>query len=312
MKHAWRLLLACLLLGGCNATQDVAPDRVPRFAAPTGNAPRVALVLGSGGPRGFAHIGVLKVLDENGIHPDLVVGSSVGAMVGALYASGTSGAELERLAREINVLEFFEFRMLGGRQATGAAIQAYVNQHVGGKPLEALRTPFVATATRMSDHNIALFNKGDTGLAVRASSASPGQFEPVRIGGQLYTDGDEASPVPIRAARALGAKFVIAVDVSAFERDTPEGVPREWVEKDARRARQVERESPAADIVLHPDIGYYAGHNEEYRLRVIDLAERYAREQLPAIRAAFAHAGIAIPKSQTASTQRIPAGEASR
>jgi NTE family protein len=305
------MLLAALLLAGCNTSVDVAPGRLPRFV-PQAQAPRVALVLGSGGPRGFAHIGVLKVLYENGIRPDLVVGSSVGAMVGALYADGKTPAQLEALARDINVMEFFELRMLGGQLGTGGAIQTYVNQHVEGKPIEALRTRFVATATRASDHGIALFNHGDTGLAVRASSASPGQFEPVRIGDQLYMDGDEASPVPIRVARALGAHLVIAVDVSAFERDTPEGVPREWIEKDARRARQVALESPQADILLHPNIGYYAGHNEEYRRRVIELAENYTREQLPAIRAAFARAGIPVDKSQTASIARMPAGEASR
>ena len=125
-------------------------------------------------------------------------------------------------------------------------------------------------------------------------------------------DGDEASPVPIRAARALGAQLVIAVDVSAFERDAPAGVPREWVEKDARRARQVERESAEADVLLHPNIGYYAGHDAAYRRRVIDLGERYAREQVPAIRAAFARAGIPLGRDQTASTGRIPSGEASR
>ena len=307
MKRRWLQLAAAALLAACTG-DDVPSERLPRFEAPAA-PPQVALVLGSGGPRGFAHIGVLKVLEESGIRPDLVIGSSVGAMGGALYAAGMGAGELERLARDINVMEFFEFRMLGGRPATGSTIQAYMNARVEGKPIEALRTPFVAGATRVSDGKLVLFNRGDTGLAVRASSASPGQFEPVRIGDELYVDGDESSPVPIRAARALGAKFVIAVDVSAYERDTPSGVPREWVEKDARRARQVGLEAPAADVLLHPNIGYYAGHNEEYRRRVIELAERQTREQLPAIRAALARAGIA---PQSASTIRIPAAEASR
>ncbi len=155
-----------------------------------------------------------------------------------------------------------------------------------------------------------LFNRGDTGLAVRASGASPGQFEPVRIGSDMYVDGDEESPVPIRAARRLGAKVVIAVDVSAYVADTPPGVPEQWREKDARRARQVESEAPAADILIHPDIGYYAGHDEAYRHRVIAIAERVAREKLPEIRAVLARAGWSPP--QNVSTARMPAGEASR
>ncbi|HEX4779490.1 MAG TPA: patatin-like phospholipase family protein [Usitatibacter sp.] len=294
--RAAALVLAFSLLG-CDDS-NVAPERLPRFVQPTGPAPRVALVLGSGGPRGFAHIGVLKALDEAGIKPDIIVGSSVGAMVGALYASGISAAELEKLAYQINVMEFFEFRMVTGGLATGSAIQTYVNEKVKRAPLEQLRIPFVAAATRVSDGKIAIFNHGDTGLAVRASSASPGQFEPVRIGTETYVDGDESSPVPIRVARRLGAKIVIAVDVSAYAQDTPAGVPESWVEKDARRARQVAAEAPQADIVIHPDIGYYAGHTEAYRRQVIEIAERVAKEKIPAIQAAL--------------TARMPAADASR
>jgi NTE family protein len=285
---------------------------MPRFEPATGAVPRVALVLGSGGPRGFAHIGVLKVLEENGVHPDLIVGSSVGAMVGALYAAGLNAGELEALSRSLNVMEFFEMRMLSGGLASGSKVQSYVNDKVGGAPIEGLRLRFAAAATRISDGRLALFNHGDTGLAVRASSASPGQFEPVKIGSDSYVDGDEASPVPIRAARQLGAKLVIAVDVSAYEKDTPPGVPQSWIDKDARRARQVAAEAPEADILLHPNIGYYAGADEKYRTRVTELAERYAREQLPAIRAAYARVGLAWPSAQAASTARSPSGEASR
>ena len=321
MNPLARALASCLAFGlaGCNITAHVPKEREPRFVAPAGPAPRVALVLGSGGPRGFAHIGVLKALDDAGIRPDIVIGSSVGAMVGALYAGGMSARELERLAYEINVLEFFEFRALGGGLATGGTIQNYVNGKVDNRAIEELKIPFVAAATRLADGKVALFNHGDTGLAVRASGASPGQFEPVRIGGELYVDGDEASPVPIRAARQLGAKVIIAVDVSAFAADTPTIAPREWIVKDERRARQVAAEAAEADVLVHPNIGYYAGHTEPYRRQVIAIAERATREQIPAIQAALARGGVpqrhsadAAPPPQNASMARIPAGEASR
>jgi len=220
--------------------------------------------------------------------------------------------ELERMAHQLNVMEFFDLRSLAGGLSSGKAIQAYVNEKVGNRSIEALPTRFAAAATRLSDHKLVLFNHGDTGLAVRASSASPGQFEPVQVGDQFYVDGDEASPVPIRAARALGARFVIAVDVSAFEKDTPAGVPQEWIDKDARRLRQITKEASEADVILHPNIGYYAGYKEAYRKHVIDVAEQYTREQLPTIRAKFATAGLALEAPQTASTDLIPSGRASR
>ena len=321
MKAFARALVSCLAFGlaGCNITGHVSKEREPRFVASAGPAPRVALVLGSGGPRGFAHIGVLKALDDAGIRPDIVIGSSVGSMVGALYAGGMSARELERLAYEINVLEFFEFRALTGGLATGGTIQNYVNGKVDNRAIEELKIPFVAAATRLADGKLALFNHGDTGLAVRASGASPGQFEPVRIGEQLYIDGDEASPVPIHAARQLGATVVIAVDVSAFSEDTPKSAPREWVAKDERRARQVAAEAAEADVLIHPNIGYYAGHTEPYRRQVIAIAERVAREQVPAIQAALARHVVpstqsaqGAPAPQNASMARIPVGEASR
>ena len=312
MATRLRGVAACLTLAlaGCNLGGDVPGERLPRFVEPQGPQPRVALVLGSGGPRGFAHIGVLKALEDSGVRPDLIIGSSVGAMVGALYAGGLSARELERRAYDISLLDLFEFRQLTGGLATGTAIQNYVNRCVEGKPIDRLMLPFVAAATRARDGQLALFNAGDTGFAVRASSATPGQFEPVRIGAELYIDGDEASPVPIRVARRLGARVVIAVDVSAYLADTPSGAPREWVVKDERRARQIAAEAPEADILLHPNIGYFAGHTEAYRRNMIAIAEGFTRERLPAIQAALARAGV--PADQKVSTARTPAGEASR
>ena len=183
MIRPWAAL-ACAALAACAPAPEVPPERLPRFEAPAGPAPRLALVLGSGGPRGFAHIGVLKVLDEAGIHPDLVVGSSVGAMVGALYASGMDARALERLAYDVNLLDFFEMRMLGGRLATGGTVQTYVDERIGGAPDRAAAHRLRRRGDAAARRRLVIFNRGDAGLAVRASSASPGQFEPVRIGAE--------------------------------------------------------------------------------------------------------------------------------
>ena len=286
------LLGTALITSACNLIEpNVPPDRLPRYE-PDKVHPRVALVLGSGGPRGFAHIGVLKALEDAGIHPDLIVGSSVGAMVGALYAAGYDARSLERMAYDINLFDFLEVSMIWGGPASGRAVQAYVNKAVGGRTIEQLKTRFAAVATRLPDRKLVIFNRGDIGLAVRASGASPGEFQVVKFGGQQYIDGDELSPVPIRAARAWGARFVIAVDVSAYASTTPPGVPQSWIDKDARRARQIAAEAPQADVMLHPDIGYYAGFDEDYRRHVIAVAEAYTRAHMAQIRAALAAKGL--------------------
>ena len=293
MICAFRFVLAILLLSNAacfGPSEESAGKRAPRFEPPRSGVapPRVALVLGSGGHRGFAHIGVLKALSESGIRPDLIIGSSVGAVVGSFYAGGMSAAEIEKLAYSMNSIELFELKTLVGRPATGSKVQDFVNEHIQGRAIEELPIAFAAAATRVRDSSLVLFNRGDTGIAVRASAASPDEFEPVRISGEAYVDGDVASPVPIRAARRMGARVVIAVDVSAYVEKTPAGVPSEWVEKDARRAKQIAAEAPEADVLIHPDIVYYARRTEAYRRRVIAIAYETARERMPAVLAAVA------------------------
>lgn len=309
LRVALGIALAALV-GACEAP-TVAPDNLPRFVTPREAAPRVALVLGSGGPRGFAFVGVIKVLEEIGVKPDLIVGTSVGAMVGSLYASGLDAAALEKLVYDMNMLEFFEMKWITGGVASGGAVQSFVTTQLRGRPIEKLPIPLAVVATRLKDRQLVVFNAGDTGLAVRASSADPESYEPVRVGSELYVDGDLLSPVPIRAARRLGAQMVIAVDVSAFLDDTPQDAPREWFEKDKRRTLQVAAEVPEANVYLHPNIGYYAGSNEAYRRRVIAAAEAYTRSKIPEIRAALARAGVTTT-AQSTETARMPAGEASR
>ena len=132
-----------------------------------------------------------------------------------------------------------------------------------------------------------IFTKGNTGAAVRASSATPGQFAPVRIRGIEYHDGDEAQPVPIRVARELGASIVIAVDVSAYLERTPTSAPDAWRVRDRKRTALIERDRPLADVFIHPDLDYYAGMSEGYRLMCIKRGEAAAREALPRIREAL-------------------------
>ena len=294
IKSASVAMLAATVFGCGAGDDDYREADAPRFAAYPADAPkpRVAFVLGSGGPRGFAHIGALKVLEAEGIRPDLIVGASVGAMVGAMYAAGHSAAAIEQIALNLNMLSLIDFSaMLRGKRIGGASIARFVNGNVDGKMIEQFPIRFAAIAVRARDGALTAFNRGNPGIAVRASSAIPGNFEPVRILGVEYIDGDELTPLPIKVARELGAQIVIAVNVSEYMEDTPPGVPQEWVTKGWRRARAVAAEAPLADAIIHPNTGYYTDVRYEYRVRSIATAEAATRAMLPQIRKAIARAG---------------------
>jgi NTE family protein len=295
-RRAWlgtwpAALFAAAGLGGCGFEEDYRGPDAPRFVPPPPERahPRIALVLGSGGPRGFAHVGALKVLEEEGVRPDLVVGASVGAMVGAMLASGHTAGEVEKVALDLNVLSLVDLAALfRGRKVGGAAIARFVAENVGGRTIEEFPLGFAAVAVRAADGALTIFNHGNAGIAVRASSAIPGRFDPVRIEGVDYIDGDELTPLPIRVARELGARVVIAVNVSEYMEDTPPGVPQEWITKGWRRAHAVEAEAPLADVVIHPNTGYYTDVRHDYRVRSIATAAAATREAMPRIRAAIA------------------------
>lgn len=198
-------LSACASLGGSKA------DEVPPL--------KVALVLGGGAARGFAHIGVIKALEAQGIVPDLVVGTSAGAVVGSLYAAGLNGFELQKLALEIEENQFSDWSLPDRGVLKGEALQNFINKAVGNRPLEKLPRSLAVVATDLASGEPVAFRTGNTGMAVRASSAVPGVFQPTQINGRDYVDGGLVSPVPVRTAREMGATFVIAVDISARPRD---------------------------------------------------------------------------------------------
>lgn len=235
-------IVAALLAGLVSACASLSLDR-PRLEPPSARAivpmkserPLVALALGSGGSRGFAHIGVIKALEAAGIKPDIVAGTSSGAIVAALYASGLSGVELERMAIELDENALIDFALFGQGWVRGEALQEFVNRTIGNLPIERLAKPFAVVATDAKSGRMVVFNRGDTGLAVRASSSVPNLFIPPVIGGVAYLDGGLTSPVPVSVARAMGADFVIAVDITRWK-------AREIAEEDLRKA----------DVVIRP------------------------------------------------------------
>ena len=237
INNFWRVVLLgplAALLVACGSA-PVLPPSVPAQDKPiTSEAPvapaerrqaRIGLALGGGAARGFAHVGVIQVLEEAGLHPQLVTGTSAGSLVAALYASGKNSHDLRRVAETMEEAEITDWMMpiLNRGALRGEALARYVNTQVGGKSIEQMKIPLGIVATDLRTGEAVTFRRGNTGSAVRASSAVPAVFQPVRIGEREYVDGGLVSPVPVKQAREMGANFVIAVDISSDPEGNPAG-----------------------------------------------------------------------------------------
>ncbi|MBQ5941222.1 MULTISPECIES: patatin-like phospholipase family protein [unclassified Massilia] len=218
-------LIACaaLLLAACGSTPTTPPTAPAAPVAQAAPLPpkkiKIGLALGGGAARGFAHIGVIKALEAQGIVPEIVVGTSAGSVVGALYASGLNGFALQKTALQMDEATISDWALPFFNRSSGVlkgeALQSYVNKAVSNVPMEKLKIRFGAVATDLKSGQPILFNRGNTGMAVRASSAVPSVFQPVSIGGKTYVDGGLVAPVPVRFVREMGADFIIAVNISS-------------------------------------------------------------------------------------------------
>ena len=259
--------------------------------------PHLALVLGGGGPRGFAHIGVLKVLEQEGIVPDLIVGSSMGSLIAALYGADPNAARLEARALQMNPrLYWRDLTLVRSPYLKGDLIENLVREAVGAKSLAALTIPVVAVVTDVRTGAPVAFTDGDAPAAVRASTAIPGTFKRVRIASREYFDGDISGPVPVRTARSLGARVVIAVDVMSRPNDMPEEM-RDYPDlmlSDFYRYAINLRDLEQADVVIAPRLGYYSGWSREKHLHDIAAAESATHAALPEIRKALRAGDAAV------------------
>lgn len=286
------LLLLTVALAGC------APVRKPPPVAPP--PPRklvVGLALGGGAAKGFAHIGVIKMLEASGIHVDVVAGTSAGSVVGALYASGMDAFAMQQAAISLDEASIRDVRLFSGGLVQGRKLQDYVDGLVRQRPLERLRLPFAAVATELETGQRKVFRQGDTGQAVRASCSVPGVFEPAAIGGRHYVDGGVVSPVPVDAARELGADFVIAVDISARSDGTlPDDmfgiVGRSVVIMGQHLGAQ---ELARADVVIRPRVNDIGAADFAQKERAIMEGEKAALAAMPLVRARLAAAQLAPP-----------------
>ena len=293
-------LLAVAAAVALGAACALTPDSYKGAAAPRAEAivpfksarPVLGLALGGGGARGFAHIGVIKALEDAGIVPDVVTGASSGAVIAALYAGGHDGRRLTEIARDLNRTDLVDFVLIGRGWVRGEALQDFVNRMVGDRPIERLARPFAVVATAAKSGRMTVFNRGNTGLAVRASASVPELFIAPVIEGEEFVDGGLTSPVPVKVARAMGADVVIAVDVSWFAQVRGRDPAGDGMARYGRSVRYglLNDELAAADVVVSPRTVPTRMLDFEQKEANIAAGEEAARAVLPDLKAALARA----------------------
>lgn len=256
----------------------------------TSRKPVIGLALGAGAARGFAHVGVIKALEAQGIRPDLVVGSSAGSVIAALLASGASGNDLNRLALNLDEATIADwglpFAGKFGGLIKGDALQNMINREVQNKSIEQMRISLGIVATELQSGKGVLFRSGNTGMAVRASCSVPGVFQPAVINGKEYVDGGLVAPVPASYARQMGATLVIAVNISSEpvhqNASGTLGVMQQTISIMQRSINQYELKS--ADIVITPHLKQMSSGDFKSRNAAILAGEVATQEQMSAIK----------------------------
>lgn len=289
-------LMACLagaLLSGCASGPSVPSVSEPAVgaSAPLKRPPRIGLALGGGAARGFAHVGVIQVLEEAGIRPALVAGTSAGSLVAAFYASGKTGAQLQQAAEAMEEATFADWTLpiFSRGILRGDALAKYVHTQVGGRLIEDMPLSLGIVATDLNSGQGVLFQRGDTATAVRASSAVPAIFQPVRISGREYVDGGLVSPVPVRYARQMGADLVVAVDISSLPEGNAAGDTLQiLLQTFTIMGKSINGlELREAEVVVRPALNGMASSDFGARRRAIEAGRAAMQQLLPQLRAAI-------------------------
>jgi len=254
--------------------------------------PKIGLVLGGGGARGFAEIGVLRVLEQEKIPIDVVVGTSVGSLIGAIYADSGRVLDAEFIAISITEEDLFDFRafsFFSGGFVKGEKLESFLNTRLRSKNIENMKIPYGAVAVDLRTGQAMLFDRGPVARAVHASCAIPGVFVPVEIGGKIFVDGGVTDPIPVDFAIKKGADVVIAVAISPA---LPPVAPRNPIEVAFHAITIMSSEigvlgARNADVVINPDVGNVAYDDFTQKKRLIEAGEKAARAALPAIREAI-------------------------
>jgi NTE family protein len=282
--------IACLFLGmvlillsACALKQTPAMAPVVEVTPP--KPAKVALVFGAGAAKGFAHIGVMKVLEANKIPINFIIGTSAGSVAGAFYAYGFNAYDLQSLAMKVEKSDVFDLTIPKNGFIKGEKLENFVNGHLGNTPIEKFKIKFYAVATDLATGDEVVFGSGNAGKAVRASSSIPGIFQPVKISGRTYVDGGVVSPVAVDAAKRIGADVIIAVDISGGVADSvPDGIMDIIMQAiDIMYAKISLYQLKNADVVIRPEVGQIGSSEIEKRNEAILEGEKAAQAALPQI-----------------------------
>ncbi|MDO4907799.1 patatin-like phospholipase family protein [Neisseria sp.] len=278
-------VFAAVLLAACGTPKQPAPSPQPPVQAKPKAV--VGLALGGGASKGFAHIGVIKVLKANNIPVHLVTGTSAGSIVGSLYAGGMSPDRLELEAEILGKTDLVDLTLSTTGFIRGQKLQNYINRKVGNRPLQDLPLKFAAVATDLESGKMVAFNRGNTGQAVRASVSIPNVFQPAVIGGRRYVDGGLSAPVPVSAAKNMGANLVIAVDISAKPAKLSDAGFFSYLDQSLNimSTAALQNELAKADIVIKPQVqhlGAVGGFDQ--KTQAVKLGEQAAQAALPEIK----------------------------
>ncbi len=291
--RGWLLVLSVAVLAGCSSRGPLAPvEGGSTDTSVTKRSPKFGLALGGGAARGFAHVGVIQVLEEAGIKPDLVVGTSAGSVVAAFYASGKDGAQLQKAAETMEEATITDWTvpLLGRGMMRGDGLARYVNKQTGNRRIEDFKMPLGIVATDLKTGEGILFQRGDVGTAVRASSSVPSVFEPVRIGNREFVDGGLVSPVPVRYARQMGAEYVLAIDISSPPESGKTGdmfdILMQTFTIMGKSINTLELRD--ADLVVRPALNDVGSADFKARRRSIEAGRAAMLQALPKLKAALA------------------------
>lgn len=276
-----------LALVGCERHVQQPPQSTQTQA----REPVIAIALGGGGAKGFAHIGVLKVLESHGIKPQIVTGTSAGSFVGSIYSSGKSPYQLQQIALQLKESDIRDLTLNRQGVVLGQKLQDYVNRQINHKPIEQFPIRFAAVATRLDTGKRADFIKGNAGQAVRASCSIPNVFVPTKIGSNTYVDGGLVSPIPVQTARDMGADIVIAVDISA--RPAGNKPVNMWGLLDQTinimGQQSINTELNLAQVVIQPKVGHLGTLDLKASNEAILEGEKAAQQKIKAIDTAIAN-----------------------